>query len=111
MLLGVVCIGRSFLGPDLTGVLQGENCICTFFRRREGVGQEVGVCFRHAFTDRVCNFVSPLRLDSPAFLLIRLGTPSGRRTTRNPSRQRLRITSDLPPLEEEVGIPTSPVTM
>ncbi|CAM9329340.1 unnamed protein product [Ectocarpus fasciculatus] len=39
-----------------------------------------------------------------------LGTPRERKTTRNPSRARMRIASDLPPLEEEVGIPTSPVT-
>eukprot|EP00752_Nemacystus_decipiens_P009411 g8414.t1 len=41
----------------------------------------------------------------------KFGTPRERRATRNPSRTRLRITSDLPPLEEEVGIPTSPVTV
>ncbi|CBJ30511.1 Zn binding domain-containing protein [Ectocarpus siliculosus] len=39
----------------------------------------------------------------------KLGTPRERKTTRNPSRTRMRIRSDLPPLEEEVGIPTSPV--
>ncbi|CAM9165046.1 unnamed protein product [Ectocarpus sp. 8 AP-2014] len=39
----------------------------------------------------------------------KLGTPRERKTTRNPSRTRMRIRSDLRPLEEEVGIPTSPV--
>lgn len=121
---GGVCIGQlPFLEPEmsarsatatclhLTGVLHVKNGLHASFRREKSVVREMVAVntFSMQFPRLPCFFPSHC-LDSPAVSLLRLGTPRERRSTRNSSRPRKR-TSDLPPLEEEVGIPTSPLTV